>query len=129
MLSDSWFALKQKGKWGCISTDLKEKYPCIYPNICLNDNLQPSVRIKKRIILCSDYVERPPLAVNNVYNGRILEIRDYGIMIKVESFKCLLHISKIRQQGKSIKDFSVGESIEVRVASFDESKNRYSLSL
>lgn len=129
MLSDSWFALKQKGKWGCISTDLSEKYPCIYPNICLNNDSQPSVRIKKRMILCSDYVERPPLVVNNVYNGRILEIRDYGIMIKVESFKCLLHISKIRQQGKSIKDFSVGESIEVRVASFDESKNRYSLCL
>lgn len=130
MLSDSWFALKQNGKWGCISSDLSQSFPCKYPNICLNEDLQPSVRISNDvIILCSNFTGIPKLEVGKIYKGEIYEVRKYGLMIKVESYKSLLHISEIHKHGKNLTDFAVGESIEVRVASYDDIKNRYSLSL
>lgn len=129
MLSDNWFALKHDGKWGCTSRDLSQSYPCKYPNICLNDDLKPSVRINNEIIPCSDYTERPRLEVGQVYNGEIYDIRKYGLMIKVESYKSLLHISELNKQGKSLSDYTEGDSIEVRVASYDKDKKRYSLSL
>ena len=130
MLSDTWFAFKHDGKWGCTSTDLTQSFPCKYPNICLNDDLQPSVRnSNNEIIPCSDYAERPRLEVGQVYSGEIYDIRKYGLMLKVDSYKCLLHISEINKQGKGLSDYSMGDSIEVRIASYDKDKKRYSLSL
>ena len=130
MLSDNWFALKLYEKWGCTSIDLTQSLPCKYPNICLNDDLQPSVRVNNNeIIPCADYTERPRLEVGQVYNGEIYEIRKYGLMIKVESYKSLLHISELNKQGKGLSDYAIGDSIEVRVASYDKDKKRYSLSL
>jgi hypothetical protein len=130
MLSDTWFALKLYEKWGCTSTDLTQSFPCKYPNICLNDDLQPSVRNRNNeIIPCSDYTERPRLKVGKVYSGEIYDIRKYGLMLKVDSYKCLLHISELNKQGKDLSGYTVGESIEVRVASYDKTKKRYSLSL
>ena len=130
MLSDTWFALKLYEKWGCTSTDLTQSFPCKYPNICLNDDLQPSVRNRNNeIIPCSDYTERPRLKVGQVYSGEIYDIRKYGLMLIVDSYKCLLHISELNKQGKGLSDYAVGDSIEVRVASYDKDKKRYSLSL
>ena len=127
MLSNNWFVLKQNGKWGCVSSDLSQSYPCVYPNICLNDNNTPSVKIGSKIIPCPDYVERKRLEINHTYNATVDEIRDYGLMVKVESYKCLLHISEIRKRGRKMSDFKVGDKIDVIVTSFDKNKKRYSL--
>ena len=127
ILSDTWFVLKKDGKWGCVSIDLSQSYPCAYPNICLNENSIPSVRIGGKTIPCSDYVERKRLETNCSYKGIIEEIRDYGLMLKVESFKCLLHISEFKKNRKNMSDYNVGDSIDVLVVSFDKNKKRYSL--
>ena len=129
MLSDYWFALKLNNKWGCVSSDLSQSYPCVYPNISLNPDNLPSVKIGSKIILCSDYVERKRLEINHTYNATVDEIRDYGLMIKVEGYKCLLHISELRKQGRKMSDFMVGDKINVLVMSFDKNKKRYSLSI
>ena len=50
-------------------------------------------------------------------------------MVKVESYKCLIHISEIKKHGKKMSDYKVGDNIDVRVMSYDKNKKRYSLSL
>jgi ribosomal protein S1 len=67
------------------------------------------------------------LYVAKAYNATVDEIRDYGLMVKVESYKCLLHISEIRKRGRKMSDFKVGDKIDVIVTSFDKNKKRYSL--
>ena len=129
MLSNCWFALKLNGKWGCVSSDLSKSYPCVYPNICLNSDNIPSVKIGGKLIPCSDYIERKRLEVNHTYNATVEEIRDYGLMVKVESFKCLLHVSELKKRGRKMSDYVVGDKIDVLVMSFDKSKKRYSLSI
>lgn len=129
ILSNYWFALKLNGKWGCVSSDLSHSYPCVYPNILLNPNNIPSVKIGSKIIPCSDYVERKRLEVNHTYNATVEETRDYGLMVKVESFKCLLHVSELRKRGKKMSDYVVGDKIDVLVMSFDKNKKRYLLSI
>ena len=129
ILSNYWFALKLNGKWGCVSSDLSQSYPCVYPNIILNPNNIPSVKLGSKLIPCSDYVERKRLEINQTYNATVDEIRDYGLMVKVESFKCLLHVSELRKRGRKMSDFAVGDKINVLVMSFDKNKKRYSLSI
>lgn len=129
MLSDDWFSLKINGKWGCVSSDLSQSYPCVYPNICINMDNLPSVKIGSKIIPCSDFVERKRLEINHSYNAIIDEIRDYGYMVKIESHKCLLHISELRKHGIKMSKYKVGDNIDVLVTSFDKNKKRYSLSI
>ena len=129
LLSSDWFALKLNSKWGCVSVDLSQSYSCIYPNISINANNIPYVKIGTKNIPCSDYIERKRLEDNHLYNATIVEIRDYGLMVKVESYKCLIHISEIKKHGKKMSDYKVGDNIDVRVMSYDKNKKRYSLSL
>ena len=129
ILSRDWFALKKNGKWGCVSSDLSQSYPCVYPNISLNAGNIPSVKIGCKTIPCTDFVERKRLEINCSYKATVDEIRDYGLMVKVECYKCLLHISELRKHGRKLSDYKVGDSIDILIMSFDKNKKRYSLSL
>lgn len=129
ILSDCWFAMKQGGKWGCVSSDKSQSYPCVYPNVMLNPDNIPSVKIGSKLIPCSDYVERKRLDINHTYNATVCEIRAYGLMVKVEGFKCLIHISELKKQFWKMSDFAVGDKIDVLVLAFDRVKKRYSLSI
>ena len=129
ILSDYWFAMKQGGKWGCVSSDKSQSYPCVYPNVMLNPDNIPSVKIGSKLIPCSDYVERKRLDINHTYNATVCEIRAYGLMVKVEGFKCLIHISELKKQFWKMSDFAVGDKIDVLVLAFDRVKKRYSLSI
>ncbi len=129
ILSGYGFALKRMGKWGCVSSDLSQSYPCVYPNIILSPDNIPSVKIGNKLIPCSDYVERKRLDINRTYNATIYETRVYGLMVKVKNVKCLLHVSELRKKGLKMSDFAVGDKIEVLVTDFDKNKKRYSLSI
>lgn len=129
MMSAKWIAYKRKGKWGCTAVDLTQAYPCIYPNICLNENNEPSVKLGEKIIRCTDFVERKRLMGNDVYKAVVSEIRDYGLMVNVEGNNCLLHVSEIKKHGKKISEYNVGEHLAVVVKSFDREKKRYALGL
>ena len=129
MLSDYWFALKKDGKWGCVSIDLTQSYPCKYPNVVLNGESQPSVHLGNKYILCTDFVERRRLEIGKSYVAFVDEVRPYGLMLNVENNKCLLHISELKKLKKKIANYNVGDKIEVKVTAFNRDKKRYMLSL
>lgn len=124
-----WFILKKNNKWGCISINLMESFPFRYPNIQINENNQPCVRLGNKIIPCQDYIEKPRLVINRTYTGIVIEIRDYGIMLKIDNQRCLLHISELKKQKKALSDFKQGDNIQVFIKSYDKEKRRYSLGM
>ena len=129
MLSDYWFALKKDGKWGCVSIDLTQSFPCKYPNVVLNGESQPSVRLGNKCILCKDFIERKRLEIGKSYVASVDEVRPYGLMLNVENYKCLLHISEFRRRKQKMESYKVGDTIDVIITDFDKNKKRYILSL
>jgi len=63
------------------------------------------------------------------FDGTISKIADYGIFVDLGLVKGLLHISEILwDKSEKLEDkFEVGETIEVKVKSFDKEERRISL--
>lgn len=134
LLSSAWIAYRKNKHWGCMSADSQQIVPCRCPNIALNKEGIPCVRIGNAVILCSEYVQifngQGVMELGKYYWGVIVERRVYGLMLEMENGeRCLLHRKSLKQLGKTMDEFELGERVLVKVLEHDDQKKRYKISL
>ena len=70
------------------------------------------------------------MELGKYYWGVIVERRVYGLMLEMENGeRCLLHRKSLKQLGKTMDEFELGERVLVKVLEHDDQKKRYKISL
>lgn len=71
------------------------------------------------------------LSIGSIYKGIVKDIKDYGIFVDIGGITGLVHISELSWNRKDNieKSFALEQEIDVQVISYDEEKERLSLSV
>lgn len=66
-----------------------------------------------------------------VFNGEIKDIKDYGVFVDVGGITGLVHVSELswNRRDNIEKMFKIGDTVDVKVLSYDPEKDRLSLSI
>lgn len=68
--------------------------------------------------------------LGDVLSGTVSTILDYGIIVDLKQVKGLLHVSELSwSKDKKLKDFKVGDAIDVKVIELDKDNKKIKLSL
>ncbi len=88
-----------------------------------------NILLKQQEVQKLEIVEK--IKEGEVFEGTIKDIKDYGIFVDIGGFTGLVHISEISwDRSEKIKEqYKIGETISVKVISFDQPSERLSLSI
>ena len=129
-LSDNWILLEYGEKMGCISSDFTKVYPCRFINMMVNRMDQPMFWSKNKWILCSNYMSPNRLEINTTHTGEVIKILPFGIVLKMPNNDTILvHISEIKNRGRTIDSYSLHDLVNIRVKSFDIATAKYRFNL
>ena len=100
------------------------------------DNKKNKLVVSMKNILMKEETQRKNAALesiseNEVYDGIIKDIKDYGIFVDINGIVGLVHKSEVtwKRNEDHTKMFSKGDKVKVKVLSFDREKEKLSLSI
>ena len=133
---DGYLKVRKNYKWGILDKSGGVIIPFEYDEIVKfkdentklrKDSFKEMIRGRKgmfwkTILLASK------ISLGEKHEGVITDILSFGLIVKIKNYTTgLLHITEIRKKGWNIRDFKIGDTINVQVISLDNNKLRFTL--
>lgn len=106
---------------------LLKNSPILCQILLINEKKNQIILSNKRAILTKKYHQ---MKIGTIVNGKVIQIKNYGLLINIYGIHALLHISEIGD--KHIENiygiFNIGQTIKVKVIHLDFKQGRISVS-